>query len=350
MVSLPRESLSLPSPSKEKEKQNKRPFPRTRLLTTPIELIKIQQQKQQQHLSTPKTGRIPTARTVALHIYRTAGVPGLYRGFAATMLRDVGGFGLYFSGVGCFPFLPPLRRSQNSLALCSSLPVRRHATPLHPRPDACETHTPRRPSAGRGGQHALASLRLGTALARRWRCGDPRLAGDVPVRRSQDAHASADADAEPRRAPAGCSSANHIVVVARRAGVVRRSGRAGLLAGLGAYHRARRPGQHGRVRHVRKCRLGLLMTSCAICPEFEPPNRPSLCTVVWKVWWRGSFRSEEPTRGGTCCLYPAMIRKSRRVQWEMAVIRAVISDRLPCPLPQSRHTVYYQHYLCVFDM
>ncbi|KAH9958833.1 mitochondrial carrier domain-containing protein [Russula dissimulans] len=68
------------------------------LLTTPIELIKIQQQKQQQHLSTPKTGRIPTARAVALHIYRTAGVRGLYRGFGATMLRDVGGFGLYFSG------------------------------------------------------------------------------------------------------------------------------------------------------------------------------------------------------------------------------------------------------------
>jgi len=35
------------------------------------------------------------------------------------------------------------------------------------------------------------------------------------------------------------------------------------------------------------------------------------------------FRSEEPAWGGTCCLYLAMIRKSRRAQWEMAVIRVV---------------------------
>ena len=33
----------------------------------------------------------------------------LYRGLSATILRDVGGFGMYFYGVRCpFPFTPPL--------------------------------------------------------------------------------------------------------------------------------------------------------------------------------------------------------------------------------------------------
>ena len=72
-----------------------------RLLTTPIELIKIQQQKQQQHLSTSETGRASpaTARAVALHVYRAGGIRALYRGLSATIWRDVGGYGLYFYGV-----------------------------------------------------------------------------------------------------------------------------------------------------------------------------------------------------------------------------------------------------------
>jgi solute carrier family 25 (mitochondrial carnitine/acylcarnitine transporter), member 20/29 len=80
-----------------------------RLLTTPIELIKIQQQKHQQLLhTTHEIGRRRTsptstsmsARAVALHIYRTGGIRALYRGLSATIWRDVGGYGLYFYGVG----------------------------------------------------------------------------------------------------------------------------------------------------------------------------------------------------------------------------------------------------------
>lgn len=78
-----------------------------RLLTTPIELIKIQQQKHQQLLHTTRTSPTSTstsastsARAVALHIYRTGGIRALCRGLTATTWRDVGGFGLYFYGVG----------------------------------------------------------------------------------------------------------------------------------------------------------------------------------------------------------------------------------------------------------
>ncbi|KAI0285638.1 mitochondrial carrier domain-containing protein [Russula brevipes] len=71
------------------------------LLTSPIELIKIQQQKQQQLLSSSHDpGRAPpAARAVALHVYRAGGIRALYYGLSATALRDVGGFGLYFYGV-----------------------------------------------------------------------------------------------------------------------------------------------------------------------------------------------------------------------------------------------------------
>ncbi|KAI9440879.1 carnitine/acyl carnitine carrier [Lactarius indigo] len=68
------------------------------LLTTPIELIKTQQQKQQQRLSADGQARVASARTVAAHIFRAGGVPALYRGLSATILRDVGGFGMYFYG------------------------------------------------------------------------------------------------------------------------------------------------------------------------------------------------------------------------------------------------------------
>ncbi|KAH9055742.1 carnitine/acyl carnitine carrier [Lactarius vividus] len=70
------------------------------LLTTPIELIKTQQQKQQQQqrLSADGLARVASARTVAAHIFRAGGVRALYRGLSATILRDVGGFGMYFYG------------------------------------------------------------------------------------------------------------------------------------------------------------------------------------------------------------------------------------------------------------
>ncbi|KAH9074969.1 carnitine/acyl carnitine carrier [Lactarius deliciosus] len=68
------------------------------LLTTPIELIKTQQQKQQQRLSADGLARVASARTVAAHIFRAGGVRALYRGLSATILRDVGGFGMYFYG------------------------------------------------------------------------------------------------------------------------------------------------------------------------------------------------------------------------------------------------------------
>jgi len=86
-----------------------------RLLTTPIELIKIQQQKQQQQLalthdvtalrvrrsssSSSSDGHTLPARAVAQRIYRAGGIRGLYRGLSATILRDVPGYGLYFFGV-----------------------------------------------------------------------------------------------------------------------------------------------------------------------------------------------------------------------------------------------------------
>ncbi|KAI0258659.1 mitochondrial carrier domain-containing protein [Gloeopeniophorella convolvens] len=65
------------------------------LLTTPIELIKIQQQKQQQRAA--PGARPPTARAVAAQVFRAGGVRALYRGLPATMLRDVG-YGVYFAG------------------------------------------------------------------------------------------------------------------------------------------------------------------------------------------------------------------------------------------------------------
>jgi Mitochondrial carrier protein len=36
---------------------------------------------------------------VALDIFRSGGLLGLYRGLTPTILRDVGGYGLYFFGV-----------------------------------------------------------------------------------------------------------------------------------------------------------------------------------------------------------------------------------------------------------
>jgi solute carrier family 25 carnitine/acylcarnitine transporter 20/29 len=96
------------------------------LLTTPIELIKIQQQKQQQHLATHEPGRASpmSARAVALHVYRAGGIRALYRGLSATIWRDVGGYGLYFYGVRASYKLHPLRRltlgTSSTKARCAS--------------------------------------------------------------------------------------------------------------------------------------------------------------------------------------------------------------------------------------
>ena len=81
-----------------------------RLLMTPIKLVKIQQQKQQQQ-RTPacgvtgrrrqcsSNGQTLSARAIAQQVYRAGGIRGLYHGLSAMLLHDVGGYGLYFSGV-----------------------------------------------------------------------------------------------------------------------------------------------------------------------------------------------------------------------------------------------------------
>jgi hypothetical protein len=195
-----------------------RPLPLPhRLLTTPIELIKIQQQKHQQLLhTTHETGSrrntSPTstsasasasasARAVALHIYRTGGIRALYRGLSATIWRDVGGYGLYFYGVRASyasPLPPPplpkrLKKSPMQIKLPT---VRGHATPLH----ACAyayAYTPRpSPSApapppsrlldcgrhGGGDGHAFAQPPSPMGSTARRGCGGRynRLDRDVP--------------------------------------------------------------------------------------------------------------------------------------------------------------------------
>ncbi|KZT07139.1 mitochondrial carrier [Laetiporus sulphureus 93-53] len=66
------------------------------LITAPTELIKTQQQIFQSSASYSALPRRPlTARDVALQIFRTHGLSGLYRGITATALRDIG-YGTYF--------------------------------------------------------------------------------------------------------------------------------------------------------------------------------------------------------------------------------------------------------------
>ena len=60
------------------------------LITCPVELIKIRQQSM--------VSARPSAREIALHIFRTRGIRGLYRGITATALRDCG-YGTYFATV-----------------------------------------------------------------------------------------------------------------------------------------------------------------------------------------------------------------------------------------------------------
>jgi solute carrier family 25 carnitine/acylcarnitine transporter 20/29 len=59
----------------------------TSLITTPTDLIKIQQQN--------SLLEKPSVKTVALRMYKQRGIRGLYRGITATILRDVG-YGAYF--------------------------------------------------------------------------------------------------------------------------------------------------------------------------------------------------------------------------------------------------------------
>lgn len=61
-----------------------------RLITTPTDLFKIQQQN--------SLLEKPSVKSVALRIYKQRGLRGLYRGFTATVLRDVG-YGAYFCSV-----------------------------------------------------------------------------------------------------------------------------------------------------------------------------------------------------------------------------------------------------------
>ena len=66
------------------------------VITTPVELIKIRQQNS----LTSK----PSVLTVASQLLKTRNIRGLYRGFTATALRDVG-YGAYFGSVSFFHLL-----------------------------------------------------------------------------------------------------------------------------------------------------------------------------------------------------------------------------------------------------
>ncbi|EJD48165.1 mitochondrial carrier [Auricularia subglabra TFB-10046 SS5] len=60
------------------------------IVTCPSELIKIRQQV------VLSSGKQPSALSVATQIFRTSGLKGLFRGFGATALRDMG-YGAYFA-------------------------------------------------------------------------------------------------------------------------------------------------------------------------------------------------------------------------------------------------------------
>lgn len=65
-----------------------------RFVTSPTELIKIQQQS----IIIPASAgiaRAPSARDVAIEIFRRRGIKGLFRGFVPTAIRETG-FGAYF--------------------------------------------------------------------------------------------------------------------------------------------------------------------------------------------------------------------------------------------------------------
>ena len=92
---------------------------------------------QQQHLSEQTHARVAPARTVASQIFRAGGVRLLYRGLSATILRDVGGFGMYFYGVRAPPIFPPIPLIRLSLLVLLFLQYEatlRLCAPVHPAP------------------------------------------------------------------------------------------------------------------------------------------------------------------------------------------------------------------------
>lgn len=80
---LPTAALKLPPTSPDRSIS-----PAGRFINTPIELLKIRQQS--------NTGKVPSTWRLARHIYANEGrTRGLYRGFTACWMRDIG-FGPYF--------------------------------------------------------------------------------------------------------------------------------------------------------------------------------------------------------------------------------------------------------------
>ncbi|KAF9254454.1 mitochondrial carrier [Marasmius fiardii PR-910] len=85
------------------------------MITTPTELIKIRQQTSSPS-SSSSSQRLPTAREVALDIYRRNGIQGLYRGITATALRDLGYGSYFFAYEATCRYLPPLSSRLSSLS------------------------------------------------------------------------------------------------------------------------------------------------------------------------------------------------------------------------------------------
>ncbi|EKM50814.1 uncharacterized protein PHACADRAFT_130274 [Phanerochaete carnosa HHB-10118-sp] len=111
------------------------------IVTSPTELIKIQQQT----MIVPKSGVAPTAKDVALAIYRTSGVRGLFRGLVPTAIRETG-FGAYF---GVY---------EGTLMLCSHLSARTHILEADPRKPGSEGVVSKEP-------HSYWALLLAGGLA-----------------------------------------------------------------------------------------------------------------------------------------------------------------------------------------
>lgn len=85
------------------------------IVTSPSELIKIQQQS----MIIPRAGivRAPTARDVALEIWRQRGIKGIFRGLVPTAIRETGYgayFGVYEGVLMCFS--RPSSESDESLS------------------------------------------------------------------------------------------------------------------------------------------------------------------------------------------------------------------------------------------
>lgn len=93
-----------------------------RLITAPIELIKIHQQQSLEpiHIRGARSSTTPTARALASQIFKERGIAGLYRGITATVLRDTG-YGAYFLGVSIicsYPYEPST--TVNTFCVCFS--------------------------------------------------------------------------------------------------------------------------------------------------------------------------------------------------------------------------------------